>query len=692
MEKYTKEISREKALSALNSINPDCSYQVWTELFAACVSTRCLTGEDFAFWSSGYSKSPSHNEIIKKWNTFKPEGGINPGTLFYHAKQSGWKYEKNPSDFPFKKELGELPEQSITYIQPTIIENEFARAVWDMCVPADESHGYIKRKKGSIDGVRVYPMDAPDIESTRLTGEKLRQRVQGWLAVPCWLNGKLQSVQFTHPDNPKEKKPMLNTTHKNGGWFTVGSNSEKIYIVEGIGHAWTINQLTGFMAIHCFGSSELEKVAPSLRSKYPSSELIVVADVGMESKCESIAKKINGSVLKLPEGLENNDDINDYFMVNGKDATIDVINSIKKIDIQEIRKESTRFDFIPAKNLLESPPMDWLLKGVFPTESVISIFGESGAGKTFLALDFAFAVACGYDFWFGMRVKKCPVLYFALEGQNGVNNRIKAWKKYHETKIFPDNFFVMKEAFSILSDECDLIVSKIFDQNLCGSLLIIDTFICSISGSDENNSKDMSLALSAARKIVDKTKCTVLFVHHTGKDTSVGPRGHSSFRGNSDGIIEVKYSDGARSMSIYKSKDGVTGKDFWFDLKTVPLGVDIEGDAVTSCVVVNATRDEFKKPSVDELTPKQNEALEILRGMWISAKHKGKGNAPDSFPCVPLDHFESRLREVLSKSQFSRDFKNMTEVLKKQKLLDFDKSWVWPIEWSRSSKLEDRHD
>jgi hypothetical protein len=40
----------------------------------------------------------------------------------------------------------------------------------------------------------------------------------------------------------------------------------------------------------------------------------------------------------------------------------------------------------------------WILKGIIPTESVVVIFGESGAGKSFLALDLAFCVATGRVF------------------------------------------------------------------------------------------------------------------------------------------------------------------------------------------------------------------------------------------------------------------------------------------------------
>ena len=57
-------------------------------------------------------------------------------------------------------------------------------------------------------------------------------------------------------------------------------------------------------------------------------------------------------------------------------------------------------------------------------------FGDSGSGKTFLALDLACHVAAGRT-WFGRRVEQRGVLYFAIEGGHGITNRIAAWKARH---------------------------------------------------------------------------------------------------------------------------------------------------------------------------------------------------------------------------------------------------------------------
>src|SRR5438093_783259 len=58
--------------------------------------------------------------------------------------------------------------------------------------------------------------------------------------------------------------------------------------------------------------------------------------------------------------------------------------------------------------------ISWLAKDLFPKNSVGLIVGESQAGKTFLALDLAVAVATGRPF-FGKQVTKGGVLYIPAE-------------------------------------------------------------------------------------------------------------------------------------------------------------------------------------------------------------------------------------------------------------------------------------
>jgi hypothetical protein len=89
--------------------------------------------------------------------------------------------------------------------------------------------------------------------------------------------------------------------------------------------------------------------------------------------------------------------------------------------------------------------------------------------------------------------------------------------------------------------------------------------------------------------LTDATGAFALMVHHSGKDTSRGARGHSSLKAAVDAEFEVvQETDGERVLTVTKSRDGETGAKFGFRLELVTLGEDKEGDAVSSCVVMPA--------------------------------------------------------------------------------------------------------
>src|SRR5690606_37222389 len=66
-----------------------------------------------------------------------------------------------------------------------------------------------------------------------------------------------------------------------------------------------------------------------------------------------------------------------------------------------------------------------LVKGVLDQGAMTVLYGESNAGKTFVAMDIAYHIARGLD-WAGKRVAAFPVLYVAAEGGQGARKRAAA--------------------------------------------------------------------------------------------------------------------------------------------------------------------------------------------------------------------------------------------------------------------------
>jgi hypothetical protein len=82
----------------------------------------------------------------------------------------------------------------------------------------------------------------------------------------------------------------------------------------------------------------------------------------------------------------------------------------------------------------------------------------------------------------------------------------------------------------------------------------------------------------------------VLVVHHCGKDTARGARGHSSLRAATDVELEVTKNgeDGTGCVTVTKSRDEPGASRFGFKLEAVDLGTNAKGRTVTTCVAVTA--------------------------------------------------------------------------------------------------------
>jgi RecA-family ATPase len=75
----------------------------------------------------------------------------------------------------------------------------------------------------------------------------------------------------------------------------------------------------------------------------------------------------------------------------------------------------------------EVPPMKWLIEGILPEGSLGVVYGDPGAGKTFVVLDWSFSIATGDDWW-GHGTEPGDVIYVVGEGWTGIRDRAAAWK------------------------------------------------------------------------------------------------------------------------------------------------------------------------------------------------------------------------------------------------------------------------
>ena len=250
-------------------------------------------------------------------------------------------------------------------------------------------------------------------------------------------------------------------------------------------------------------------------------------------------------------------------------------------------KSGGRFGPVPIYDLTQREPMGWLIKGVLPKAELGILFGASGSGKTFVALDLAFAIARG-NAWRTRRTIKARVVIIAAEGGSGLGKRAQAYAQHHgfDLRGMHDLHVITAAPNFLDGDDISEVMAEIKHLGEV-DLIIIDTLAQVTPGANENTSEDMGRALGNINLLHEATGAMNLVVHHAGKDLSKGSRGWSGLKAAADVQIEVlRHENGDREIVIEKMKDGEDGLRWGFKLETVLLGLDDDGDDITSCVAV----------------------------------------------------------------------------------------------------------
>lgn len=632
----------DRALDALHFIDAGCSRDDWVKIGMAAKAAG-LSFEDFNNWSSSGGNYGSEQECRTVWKSFKESGSITAATLFGIAHAQGWQ------------------DPSKTYTKTT---SKKPVDVWKHCITATPAEPYIKRKQGKPDGLRVYPVNAPPLV---IRG----QNVAGWLVLPCWSGEQVQTLQFVSAKGDKLNLPGASF---GDGFFTVGKITNRVYICEGIGQAWAVNQVTGTAAVVCFGAGRMMTVAKVLKAKHTAADLVLVPDKGKEKQAADIAAAVAGQWIELPHDKPQNYDVNDYLQDAGIIALTDLLERLKAPPM--------RFNLLSDADLEALPPIEWRIKKVLPKTGLVAVFGASGSGKTFVVLDMLRALAIGKN-WFGYRTKHCNVLYCALEGEGGIAGRVAAYREKHGTTAANIRYLV--EPFSLLEDKDLIALAKAIKANgQSADVVVLDTLNRAAPGADENDSKDMGQIIAAANQLQGLIGGLVVLVHHTGKDATKGLRGHSSLHAAVDAAIEVRRDGDRREWLIAKSKDGEDGALHPFKLDVVELGTDEDGEAVTSCVVhpLEEVANSFKK-AMPPKSGNQRAVWDALEEIFRNADTVRPEPAPDSLPqgkpCISIESAieKTRTRLVCEPKRQTERAQAAISGLVNRGLLCFDSGFLW---------------
>ena len=603
-----------RAREALFAIPADLPRDQWVKVGMAAHDS----GLSFADWDEWSAQGATYNAQACRatWRSFKAGKGIGAGTLFGMAHDNGWNDGKAATR-PAPERTTKPPEPPR---KPA--HGVGAAEVWERCEAATNSHGYFVQKRAAgvpLHGLRVVPAG----DSLKIAGVS----VAGYLVVPASApDGTLQSLQFIPPNGGK--KLNLPGASMAGASFIVGWTVPgcRINICEGIGTAWACWQATGAAAVVCFGSGNMGNVAKALRQQDAAARLVVVPDVGKESDAIQIAAQVSGMVAAMPDGWPKNSDVYDLALRDGMDVLTLLLDSAT-----EPPKPEPRYKLLHSGDLRDLPPLAWRVRGVLPAVGLAALFGPSASGKSFLGFDMAAAIAEGQA-WFGCRVEPAPVVYAALEGEAGFKLRAQAWEAYRGHTL-PDGLRMMLQPFQLTNALDVLDLAAVVPA---GAVVFLDTLNRAAPTADENSSKDMGEILEAAKRLQSLTTGLVVLIHHTGKDTTKGLRGHSSLFAAMDAAIEVSRDGDRREWKVAKSKDGADGDAHPFRLEIETLGIDAYDDPITSCTVrMDGSVEDVKRVKLPQ-GGNQRLVYEGIRGLFKDGAF-GKAGAPPLRPSIELE-------------------------------------------------------
>ena len=376
-----------------------------------------------------------------------------------------------------------------------------------------------------------------------------------------------------------ERKPS--STGDGGGLLPVGSRNAGLAA------------LAGAMRHHGMGQAEILaalSVANELRCNppLPSSELSQVVD----SICRYAADQ---------------------------DTALDAATGDAAAEALTLKPPPSDYHLEQASGWLAQPALpSWIIKNWLPDSGLAMLFGPSGAGKTFCALDMAASIASGRA-WHGHRVSQGSVIYLAGEGHYGLRMRVAAWAQQHGPEGL-ENLYISNRGIDLDAPQAAAEVIRAIKEPAPDnvSLVIIDTLATHFGG-EENSARDTRQLLSAAQVIGRAYGCSVMLIHHTGLGPADRARGSSSLKAAMDWQMLLASADDQITLSCTKAKDSEPPQPLAARLQRVQLAgwLDEDGEGVSGAVfMVDGFAETKAKSTKPKPLSKHAKNLVLLEAAW----------------------------------------------------------------------------
>jgi hypothetical protein len=242
---------------------------------------------------------------------------------------------------------------------------------------------------------------------------------------------------------------------------------------------------------------------------------------------------------------------------------------------------------------------------------MVGLYGPSGIGKTFIAVDLAMCVATGTP-WGGREVDPGFVVYISAEGGAGIAKRFYAWLVEHELDPKRADIAFLLDSIEVTSDSSALLVlvERIVNEvRRHPTLVIIDTLARCFDG-NENEQEDMSRFVAGVDLLRKEFDATVLIVHHTRLDGN-RERGNTAFRAAADMMMSVEGEGDRMTLKCNKMKDDREFEDIELELRPI--------EGTDSCVVVPNTQVANAAQDVDDMVALLMQVQPVSWDAWLAS-------------------------------------------------------------------------
>jgi AAA domain len=293
-------------------------------------------------------------------------------------------------------------------------------------------------------------------------------------------------------------------------------------------------------------------------------------------------------------------------------------------------------ELIPFAEIKLGTKRRYLINGLIPRVGLIVLWGPPKCGKSFWIFDLSMHVALNWKYR-GLRSHGGPVIYCCFEGQTGMEARVEAFRQRFLSEDHDDIPFFLQPVTLDLVNDHPALITAIKEHNLAPVMVVLDTLNRSLRGS-ESSDQDMSAYIRAADAIREAFNCAVVVVHHCGINGS-RPRGHTSLQGACDAQLAVTRDINDNIIvTVEEMKDGPRGDVVASRLDPIEVGVDEDGEKITSCVVVEA-----QTPLARNKAARWSRGLTVFHEAAVNAllehgrDHRPAGDGPVVKACFVTD-------------------------------------------------------